>query len=389
MSQAELLQQAQQGNTAAIARLLHLSLYTRGIRVKAHQAPDRLQLLLEANRFPDRHHLVTFIHRGIAKLQVKTFKTVEIYARHPGTTQFLWCDGFDVNAPIREISPSPATDSLMHNSSNSGVQNGHRLNEQDTQVATHGRSQSDEELGCSAHLASSQRDQPGALSPLAQMSPQAIAQQAHIRMSMQSANPALHRRTHQTNDLGWMLVEKFRGVNPFAMGLIAILALHSIIGSRHYTPEGFIAARDPMMMFLHNINLIIHEAGHPIFGIIGQFMGLLGGSLMQVLVPGVIAGYFLVTRQGYAWAIALWWTGQSILDVSFYIKDAQERALPLLGGEAVLHDWHFLLLKMQLLAHDDVIAGIVYTIGIVAYIVAIPMGTYYAYTQPKPQQVEQ
>ena len=45
-----------------------------------------------------------------------------------------------------------------------------------------------------------------------------------------------------------------------------------------------------MNSFLHLINLLFHEAGHIIFSPFGQFMTMLGGSLMQVLVPIVCAG---------------------------------------------------------------------------------------------------
>lgn len=390
MSQAELIQRAKQGEPAAIARLLHVSLYTRGIRVKAHRAPDRLQILLEAHQFPDRHHLVSFIHRGIARLESQAFRTVEIYARHPDTTKFIWCDGFDVRAPIREASASPTTSSsakvirsqahsrvVQHDKPSSKLDRSRRQNDHlDASIPK----ESAVMLGASTLSPSNHAIPASSGSKLEELSPRELARQAQLRLSMQQSTQATRRTS--SNDLGWMLIDKCRGVNPFALGLLGILTLHSIIGSRHYTPEGFIAAQDPMMMFLHNINLIIHEAGHPIFGILGQFMGLFGGSLMQVLVPGVIAGYFLIKRQNYAWAIALWWTGQSILDVSLYIKDAQERALPLLGGEAVLHDWHFLLLKMHLLPYDDVIAGIVFSIGIVVYLVAIPFGAYAACRPP-------
>jgi hypothetical protein len=369
MSQAELIQRAKQGEPGAIARLLHLSLYTRGIRVKAHSAPDRLQILLEAHQFPERHHLINFIHQGLTRLDSQAFKTVEIYARHPDTTQFLWTDGFDIRASQKN-SAHPAHQAFAPQAS------GHP-----TPPSSHHAETLHAELGATAALPSPQSMPSTADSTIGHLSPQELAKHAQMRLSRQKSAQGGPRQ-HPTNDLGWMLVEKLRVVNPFAMGLMSILALHSIFGSHHYTPAGFMAARDPMMMFLHNINLIIHEAGHPIFGILGQFMGLLGGSLMQVLVPAVIAGYFIITRQNYAWAIALWWMGQSILDVSLYIKDAQERALPLLGGEAVLHDWHFLLLKMHLLPYDDLIASVVFSIGILAYMIAIPAGTYYACRKP-------
>lgn len=393
MSQAELIHQAKQGDAAAIAQLLHLSLYTRGIRVKTHRAANCLQILLEAHQFPDRHHLVEFIHRGMAQLHITAFQSVEIYARHPDTTQFLWCDGFDLKASSTTKNLSPAGNGSMGHSD--AARPGHPGSIPSSSLMAN----SGDNLPGLGDNAASLLDTPGDLrdevstdpfseeSSVAQMTPAAIAQQARSRMAAEREAQRAARfhaqHPHRKKDLGWMLVEKFQRFNPFAVGLMIILTLHSILGSRHYTPEGFINARDPMMMYLHNINLIIHEAGHPIFGVLGEFIGLLGGSLMQVLVPGVIAGYFFFTRQGFASAIALWWTGQSILDVSFYVKDAQERAIPLLGGEAVMHDWHFLLLKLRLLPYDDVIAGLVFSLGILLYLVAIPLGFYHAYTKPK------
>ncbi|MGB3491172.1 MAG: hypothetical protein WBA57_00480 [Elainellaceae cyanobacterium] len=364
MSQAEWIRRAQQGDPQAIAQLLHIALYSRSIRVKTHSTPTCLQILLEAHRFPPRKHLVAYLHRGMAQLQVTCFETVEIYARHPDATQFLWVDGFDVNTPAPAVAPDdmPAPPASprdpLHSSSSPNS----------------GTSDQGEEFGYSA-------------GDLAQMPAAAIAQKlrsgdviAPIDRESQPQHTALDPRRQK--DLGWMLVDKLKRLNPFATGLMVILMLHSLFGSHHYTPEGFMLARDPMMMFLHNINLIFHEAGHTIFSFFGRFIMLVGGSLMQVLVPAVISGYFFVTKQRFAGAVALWWAGQSLLDVSLYIKDAQERMLPLLGGEGVMHDWHFILLDLRLLIHDDAVAALVYSLGILIYGVAIALGFYYAYQQP-------
>ena len=166
--------------------------------------------------------------------------------------------------------------------------------------------------------------------------------------------------------------------NPLKAGFIGLLALYAVFGASNYTVDGFLEGSDRVMMFLHGVNLIFHEAGHTIMAGFGQFLHILGGSLMQVMVPAVIAGYFVVTRQMYAGAITLCWTAQNLWDVSIYIKDAQERSLPLLGGEGVLHDWHFLLLDLHLLAQDQLVGGIVFFLGSVLYLVAIAGGIYYS-----------
>ena len=104
-------------------------------------------------------------------------------------------------------------------------------------------------------------------------------------------------------------------------------------------------------------NLIMHEAGHWIFGIFGRFVGILGGSLLQVLVPLVFALAFFGQRQPLGVAFCLMWTGQSALEVATYAGDAVARSLPLLGGEAVVHDWHWLLSQTGLLGYTELIAG--------------------------------
>jgi len=52
-------------------------------------------------------------------------------------------------------------------------------------------------------------------------------------------------------------------------------------------------AYDPMQgSFLDNVNLAIHESGHLIFRILGEFAGIAGGSLFQVILPLAFVGYF-------------------------------------------------------------------------------------------------
>jgi hypothetical protein len=97
-----------------------------------------------------------------------------------------------------------------------------------------------------------------------------------------------------------------------------------------------------ILWLIHLITLYIHEAGHLIFFIFGRTMGLLGGSLLQIIVPVV---WFLLARREESglMPVALFFTGESIADVSIYVKDAAARILPLLGGGKVRHDWGTLL----------------------------------------------
>jgi hypothetical protein len=122
------------------------------------------------------------------------------------------------------------------------------------------------------------------------------------------------------------------------------------------------------------VDLVFHEAGHVFFGLFGEFIGILGGSLMQVLIPAGIVAYFVWHRQHYSAAVALFWVAQSLFNVSVYVKDARAQALPLLGGEDTLHDWNYLLARLNLLRWDQALGNAVYAAGLVALAVSVLWG---------------
>ena len=113
--------------------------------------------------------------------------------------------------------------------------------------------------------------------------------------------------------------------------------------------------------FLHNINLIFHEAGHWIFAIFGEFIGFFGGTLMQCLIPLIVMIQFLRQRDNFSASVGLWWLGQNFLDIAPYIYDAWDRKLILLGGgtgqdRPGSHDWYYLLGETNNLENYEEIA---------------------------------
>ena len=92
-------------------------------------------------------------------------------------------------------------------------------------------------------------------------------------------------------------------------------------------------------IFLNGVDLVFHEAGHVIFMPFGETLYLMGGSLFQVLLPMMLAGVFFRRGEQVNAAVMLLWAAQNLGNVSVYIADAQERALPLLGGDPDHHDW--------------------------------------------------
>ncbi len=136
---------------------------------------------------------------------------------------------------------------------------------------------------------------------------------------------------------------------------------------------GFFLLRSPETSHLiDSVNLAIHEAGHVFFGPFGEFIGFLGGTLMQLIVPLTFMGYFLYRRDQYAASVLLWWVGQNLWNISVYIKDARAMELPLVGGG--VHDWRVILGETGLLPRDQEIGQAVYVVGTLCYLVAIGWG---------------
>jgi len=107
--------------------------------------------------------------------------------------------------------------------------------------------------------------------------------------------------------------------------------------------------------------LTIHEAGHPIVGMLfGQNMMVYGGSLFQVLFPLVFVWHFFRQRQvlGYCFSIA--WEASSLHALGRYVADARAQELPLVGNGDRIHDWNEILSRWDLLGWDHVFGNFLY-----------------------------
>ena len=145
-------------------------------------------------------------------------------------------------------------------------------------------------------------------------------------------------------------------------------------------------AWDPMQgSFLDNVDLPIHEFGHLLFRILGEFMGIAGGSLFQVIFPAVFVGYFVWQRSFYSAAIVSLWVGQSILNVWVYAADAVVMQLVLTSGstgaEGSFHDWNYMLTHFGLLGSTKTVAGIIRFVGTSTIIISSVFSVYYSFIQ--------
>lgn len=119
-------------------------------------------------------------------------------------------------------------------------------------------------------------------------------------------------------------------------------------------------------LFIDMANLVVHEGGHNLFGWFGPTLGLWGGTLLQLLVPFLLAAYFFTERQVPGYAFSLFFFFENFLGIATYMADARAMELPLVttgDPEFVKHDWNTIFGNLGLLEYDTKIAAAVRLIG--------------------------
>jgi hypothetical protein len=119
-------------------------------------------------------------------------------------------------------------------------------------------------------------------------------------------------------------------------------------------------------LFIDSANLVVHEGGHLLFGWFGQTIGLWGGTILQWLVPLLLAGYFFHQRQPAAFAFCLFFFFENWLYTATYMADARAMALPLVttgDSDFVEHDWNTIFSSLSVLQYDAAIAAVVRALG--------------------------
>ncbi|MFH0781404.1 MAG: hypothetical protein V2B20_05560 [Pseudomonadota bacterium] len=109
---------------------------------------------------------------------------------------------------------------------------------------------------------------------------------------------------------------------------------------------------------LDSANLAFHEAGHPLFGMLSDRLMVYGGTLMQLLMPGVFA-FEMRRQQKYGgFYFCLIWLAENLMNIARYMADARAHQLPLVGGldPEEFHDWTRILGNWGLLSWDTSLA---------------------------------
>ena len=113
-----------------------------------------------------------------------------------------------------------------------------------------------------------------------------------------------------------------------------------------------LAAAERPYAFIDFVNLAFHESGHLVFSPFGRTLHILGGTLLQLIIPGFLVGYFLNKRRRFSAAVCAWWFGENFINISVYMADARDLKLDLVGGGD--HDWNNLFYQFGLLGEGSV-----------------------------------
>ncbi|NCC23945.1 MAG: zinc ribbon domain-containing protein [Deltaproteobacteria bacterium] len=168
-------------------------------------------------------------------------------------------------------------------------------------------------------------------------------------------------------------------VNPVSWALRALLLAVLLVLTALFVLAP-VASNTAGSSWLHGVNLVFHEAGHIVFIPLGRTMTVLGGSLMQVLVPLVCCLVLLLrTEDAFGAVVGLWWAGESLLDVAPYVADGRVQQLMLLGGVTGrdvpgYHDWNVLLTQWGLLHQAEALGLGVHVFGAALCLLALVWG---------------
>lgn len=160
------------------------------------------------------------------------------------------------------------------------------------------------------------------------------------------------------NDAGW---------SPLSTGALIGCGLFAAVCA------WFAHTGDRWVHVLDGANLAFHEAGHPLFGLLIPPLAVWGGTLGQLVFPGVALIAFVRRRHAASAVCAAVWFGENLWNIARYMADARAQELPLVGGGE--HDWTHILGGAGLLAWDTTLAGLLRLVGWIVVLAALGFGT--------------
>lgn len=125
----------------------------------------------------------------------------------------------------------------------------------------------------------------------------------------------------------------------------------------------YLAAHFSEPTLLDNVHLPIHEGGHLLFSWMGAKPELWGGTILQLLVPALLAATFAVRGDLLGTTFCCVGFFHSLTGVATYMIDALRRELPLVtvgaSADEAQHDWVRIFSDLGVLPHATQIGNVV------------------------------
>jgi hypothetical protein len=166
-----------------------------------------------------------------------------------------------------------------------------------------------------------------------------------------------------------------RAVAWFALGFYVLFLLYAT-----FDRSGF--------LFLDYANLAIHEAGHPLFGIsagpdeagFGYMLMILGGTLLELIVPFACAVAFFFRREVTGVAFCVFWFFENFLYIGHYMATARTMDIQVVGSGD--HDWEIVFSHWNLLVRDQQIGHATQALGWIGMIATLAWFAFRSFRRP-------
>lgn len=144
-------------------------------------------------------------------------------------------------------------------------------------------------------------------------------------------------------------------------------------------------------IMIDNMNLLIHEAGHLILGLVNgfgsEFVTVLAGTVFQIGFPLLFVIYFIIKKEINGVLFSTFWFGEVLINVGVYMKDAAFQVLPMFGHEGGIHDWIYTFSAINQLHNALLIGNAVITLGYITITLSTIVAWCLAFLGVKPEHI--
>ena len=136
--------------------------------------------------------------------------------------------------------------------------------------------------------------------------------------------------------------------------VVWLFCLYIYVISFGFNPN---SSPSPILQGLYMIQFGVHEMGHAFTGFLPPIMTAAAGSMSELLLTGTIIGVCVYYRAYFAIVFSSVWFMLACQSVGVYMSDARTMHLQLvsIGGDAAIHDWHFVFGQLGWLQADTAI----------------------------------